>query len=81
MVHTLPILHTRSKSDVSVYLTNKVSVKCISEDVDTSWRQVLQQDKEMIQSASIKLSIKNSIHLCCTNLKITLGQVWFGYIQ
>ena len=38
-----------------MYLTDKVSVKYISEDVDPSWRQVLQQDEEMIQGATIKL--------------------------
>ena len=51
----MPILHTRSKSDTFLYLTDKVSVKYISEDVDPSWRQVLQQDEEMIQGATIKL--------------------------
>ena len=37
-----------------MYLTDKVSVKYISEDVDPSWRQVLQHNEEMIQGATIK---------------------------
>ena len=38
-----------------MYLTDKVSVKSISEDGDPSWRQELKQDEKMMQSATIKL--------------------------
>ena len=56
-----------------MYLTDKVSVKSISEDGDPSWRQELKQDEKMMQSATIKLmelSIKEtaSIYNCIVQI-------------